>query len=115
MNRKEQADALRQEWQDDSRWANVRRNYSAEDVVRLRGSIQPEYTLARRGAEKLWSLINGSSKKGYVNCLGALTTEVRLCNKQRPDLKRFIYLAGKWAADGNTSETMYPDQFAVRL
>jgi isocitrate lyase len=109
MNRKEQADALSQEWQDDSRWANVKRNYSAEDVVRLRGSIQPEYTLARRGAEKLWSLINGSSKKGYVNCLGALTGGQAL--QQAKAGLEAIYLSG-WqvAADGNTSETMYPDQ-----
>ncbi len=109
MNRKEQADALRQEWQDDLRWANVKRNYSAEDVVRLRGSIQPEYTLARRGAEKLWSLINGDAKKGYVNCLGALTGGQAL--QQAKAGLEAIYLSG-WqvAADGNTSETMYPDQ-----
>ncbi len=109
MNRKEQADALRQEWQDDSRWANVKRNYSAEDVVRLRGSIQPEYTLARHGAEKLWSLINGGAKKGYVNCLGALTGGQAL--QQAKAGLEAIYLSG-WqvAADGNTSETMYPDQ-----
>lgn len=109
MNRKQQAEALHQEWQNNPRWKNVKRNYSAEEVVRLRGSIQPEYTLARRGAEKLWSLINGDARKGYVNCLGALTGGQAL--QQAKAGIEAIYLSG-WqvAADGNTSETMYPDQ-----
>ena len=109
MNRKQQAEALHQEWQNNPRWKNVKRNYSAEEVVRLRGSIQPEYTLARRGAEKLWSLINGDARKGYVNCLGALTGGQAL-QQARAGIEA-IYLSG-WqvAADGNTSETMYPDQ-----
>src|SRR3546814_4619799 len=55
------------------RWKNVKRNYSAADVVRLRGSLNVEHTLAKRGAEKLWKLVNGEAKKGYVNAFGAIT------------------------------------------
>jgi isocitrate lyase len=78
-------------------------------VVRLRGSVQPELTYARRGAEKLWSQIHGSAKKGYVNCLGALTAGQAL--QQAKAGVEAIYLSG-WqvAADNNSSETMYPDQ-----
>ena len=64
------AQQLRDSWAKDPRWAGIRRPYSAEDVVRLRGSVQVEYTLARLGAEKLWKLVN---TEPYVNCLGALT------------------------------------------
>ena len=64
MSREEQVKQLEKDWAENPRWANVKRGYSAADVVRLRGSVVPEYTYARRGAEKLWSLINGSSKKG---------------------------------------------------
>ena len=73
MNRSDQIKALEKDWKVNPRWDNVKRPYSAEDVVRLRGSVQPECTYARRGAEKLWDLVNGSSKKGYVNCMGAIT------------------------------------------
>ena len=73
MNRKAQIAALEKDWTENPRWSNVKRGYTAEDVVRLRGSIQTEYTLARRGAEKLWELIHGKARKGYVNSLGALT------------------------------------------
>lgn len=109
MNRKEQAVALKKEWAENPRWSGVKRTYSADDVVRLRGSLQPEYTLARRGAERLWQLVNGAAKKGYVNCLGALTGGQAL--QQAKAGIEAIYLSG-WqvAADGNTSETMYPDQ-----
>ncbi|MGB1581971.1 MAG: isocitrate lyase, partial [Nevskiales bacterium] len=68
--RQEQIDALKKDWAENPRWSNVKRGYSAEDVVRLRGSVQPEYTLARRGAERLWDAVNGNSKKGYVNAFG---------------------------------------------
>ena len=54
MNRQKQIEALQKDWQDNPRWSNVSRTYNAEDVVRLRGSLQPECTYARRGAEKLW-------------------------------------------------------------
>ncbi len=109
MNRKEQIKALEQDWKDNPRWNNVKRPYTAEDVVRLRGSVQPECTYARRGAEKLWDLVNGSSKKGYVNCMGAITAGQAM--QQAKAGIEAIYLSG-WqvAADGNTSETMYPDQ-----
>jgi len=109
MNRKEKIEALEQDWKNNPRWADVKRDYSAEDVVRLRGSVQIEYTLARNGAEKLWNLINGSSKKGYVNCMGAITAGQAM--QQAKAGIEAIYLSG-WqvAADGNTSETMYPDQ-----
>jgi isocitrate lyase len=109
MTRKEQIQELEQEWVGNPRWKNVKRGYSAEDVVRLRGRIQPECTFARNGAEKLWDLVNGSAKKGYVNCLGALTGGQAM--QQAKAGIEAIYLSG-WqvAADGNTSETMYPDQ-----
>jgi isocitrate lyase len=78
-------------------------------VVRLRGSVQPENTLARMGAEKLWGQVNGAARKGYVNCMGALTGGQAM--QQAKAGIEAIYLSG-WqvAADGNTSETMYPDQ-----
>ena len=109
MSRKDQIKALETDWKENPRWNNVKRPYSAEDVVRLRGSVQPECTYARRGAEKLWDLVNGSSKKGYVNCMGAITAGQAM--QQAKAGIEAIYLSG-WqvAADGNTSETMYPDQ-----
>ena len=109
MNRKQQIQALEQDWQDNPRWHQVQRGYSAEDVVRLRGSLNIEHSLARRGAEKLWQLVNGSAKKGYVNCLGALTGGQAI--QQAKAGVEAIYLSG-WqvAADNNSSETMYPDQ-----
>lgn len=109
MTREDQIKALETEWAENPRWKGVKRGYSAEDVVRLRGSLQPEYTLARRGAEKLWDLVNGSAKKGYVNCMGAITAGQAM--QQAKAGVEAIYLSG-WqvAADGNTSETMYPDQ-----
>ena len=109
MTREEQIKAIEKDWAENPRWANVKRNYAAADVVRLRGSVVPEYTYARRGAEKLWDLVNGGAKKGYVNCLGALTGGQAL--QQVKAGIEAIYLSG-WqvAADANTSETMYPDQ-----
>ena len=109
MNRQEQIKVLQKDWQDNPRWSNVKRTYSAEDVVRLRGSVQPECTYARRGSEKLWELVNGTAKKGYVNCMGAITAGQAM--QQAKAGIEAIYLSG-WqvAADGNTSETMYPDQ-----
>ena len=109
MTREEQIKALEKDWAENPRWANVKRGYSAEDVVRLRGSIQPEHTLARRGAEKLWEKINGTAKKGYVNAFGAITAGQAM--QQAKAGLEAVYLSG-WqvAADGNTSETMYPDQ-----
>jgi isocitrate lyase len=107
--REEQIAALKKDWAENPRWANVKRGYSAEDVVRLRGSVQPELTLAKMGAEKLWDKINGSAKKGYVNAFGAITAGQAM--QQAKAGLEAVYLSG-WqvAADGNTSETMYPDQ-----
>lgn len=97
---------LEKDWRDNPRWKNVKRDYSAADVVRLRGSVHIEHTLARRGAEKLWMLLN---EEDYINSLGAVTGG-QAVQQVKAGLKA-IYLSG-WqvAADGNTSETMYPDQ-----
>ena len=109
MTREQQNAALEKDWADNPRWKGVKRGYSAADVVRLRGSLQPEYTLARRGAEKLWKLVNGEAKKGYVNAFGAISAGQAM--QQAKAGLEAVYLSG-WqvAADGNTSETMYPDQ-----
>jgi isocitrate lyase len=66
----EQAKVLEKDWSTNPRWKGVERTYSAADVVRLRGSVQVEHTLARRGAERLWKLVN---EEAFVPCLGALT------------------------------------------
>ncbi len=106
MNQTEAARLLEEEWADNPRWKNVRRDYSGADVARLRGSVRIEHTIARMGAEKLWRRVN---TEDYVNCLGALTGG-QAVQQVKAGIKA-IYLSG-WqvAADGNTSETMYPDQ-----
>jgi isocitrate lyase len=108
-DRKAQAAALAKDWAENPRWKSVKRGYSAEDVIRLRGTFPIEHTVARRGAEKLWALVNGSAKKGYVNAFGAITAGQAM--QQAKAGLEAVYLSG-WqvAADGNTSETMYPDQ-----
>ncbi|GAA3286879.1 isocitrate lyase [Dactylosporangium vinaceum] len=102
----EAVEQLRQEWDTDPRWAGVRRDYDAADVVRLRGAIQEEHTLARRGAERLWQLLHDED---YVHALGALTGN-QAVQMVRAGLKA-IYLSG-WqvAADANLSGHTYPDQ-----
>ena len=97
---------LKQDWAENPRWQGIHRPYSAEDVVRLRGSLPIEYTLARRGAEKLWHLC---STEPYVNTLGALTGNQAM-QQVKAGLKA-IYLSG-WqvAGDANDSLQMYPDQ-----
>ena len=102
----EQAKILEKDWSTNPRWKGVERTYSAADVVRLRGSVQVEHTLARRGAERLWKLVN---EEAFVPCLGALTGG-QAVQQVKAGVKA-IYLSG-WqvAADGNTSKTMYPDQ-----
>ena len=107
--RAEQIAAVEKDWAENPRGQLVKRGYSAEDVVRLRGSLQQEYTIAKRGAEKLWDLVNGKAKKGYVNAFGAITAGQAM--QQAKAGLEAVYLSG-WqvAADGNTSETMYPDQ-----
>jgi isocitrate lyase len=108
-DRKAQAAALAKDWAENPRWKGIKRGYSAEDVVRLRGTFPIEYTVAKRGAEKLWALVNGSAKKGYVNAFGAISAGQAM--QQAKAGLEAVYLSG-WqvAADGNTSETMYPDQ-----
>ena len=106
MSKEGQIKKIEQDWAENPRWIGVTRDYTAADVVRLRGSVQIEHTLARRGAEKLWKLVN---EEDYVNCLGAVTGG-QAVQQVKGGIKA-IYLSG-WqvAADGNTSETMYPDQ-----
>ena len=109
LTREQQIAALEKDWAENPRWKSVKRGYSAADVVRLRGSLQPEYTLAQNGAKKLWEKVNGGAKKGYVNAFGAITAGQAM--QQAKAGLEAVYLSG-WqvAADGNTSETMYPDQ-----
>ncbi|QZN96756.1 isocitrate lyase [Symbiopectobacterium purcellii] len=107
-SRTQQIEQLQQEWKSE-RWAGIQRPYSAEDVITLRGSLNPESTLAQHGAAKLWALLHGSARKGYVNCLGALTGGQAL--QQAKAGIEAIYLSG-WqvAADANLASSMYPDQ-----
>jgi isocitrate lyase len=100
------ADAIEREWSTHARWAGIERAYDAADVVRLRGSVRVEHTLARRGAERLWELIH---TEDYVSALGAMTGGQAI-EMVKAGL-RAIYLSG-WqvAADANLSEQVYPDQ-----
>ena len=102
----EQAARLRRDWVTSPRWAGVQRSYTAAEVIRLRGSIQEEHTLARLGAERLWQLLG---EDGYVHTLGALTGN-QAVQQVRAGL-RAIYLSG-WqvAADANLAGQTYPDQ-----
>ncbi|WP_214482434.1 isocitrate lyase [Bacillus sp. SM2101] len=97
---------LEESWSMDKRWNGVERPYSAEEVIKLRGSIDIEYTLAKKGSEKLWDLIH---TEDYVNALGALTGN-QAVQQVKAGLKA-IYLSG-WqvAADANLAGQMYPDQ-----
>jgi isocitrate lyase len=108
-SRNQQIRELEHDWETSRRWNGIKRPYSAAEVINLRGSLQVEYTLARRGADKLWDLVRGGAPKGFVNCLGALTGGQAI-QQAKAGLKS-IYLSG-WqvAADNNTSESMYPDQ-----
>ncbi len=100
------ASALAKEWKENPRWQGVTRPYSAEDVLRLRGSVQIEYTLAQLGAQRLWELLHTEK---YVAALGALTGN-QAVQQVKAGLKA-IYLSG-WqvAADANLAGQMYPDQ-----
>lgn len=106
MTRKEQASLLQAEWADSPRWKGIHREYSAEDVVKLRGTVLVEHTLARIGAEKLWRLVN---QEKPLCALGALTGNQAIQEVQA-GLKA-IYCSG-WqvAGDGNSAGEMYPDQ-----
>jgi len=105
-NRESRIAQLQESWEFDSRWNGITRPYSAEEVIKLRGSIDIEQTLARRGSEKLWKLLN---EENYVHALGALTGNQAI-QQVKAGLKA-IYLSG-WqvAADANLSGQMYPDQ-----
>jgi isocitrate lyase len=102
----EQQERLERQWAEDERWAGIRRTYTADEVVRLRGSVVPECTLARLGSERLWRLL---TRGGYVNALGALTGG-QAVQMVRAGLQA-IYLSG-WqvAADANLAAATYPDQ-----
>jgi isocitrate lyase len=97
---------LNERWEAEERWAGIERPYSAEDVVRLRGSVRVEHSLARRGSERLWVLLHSAER---VAALGALTGG-QAVQMVKAGLKA-IYLSG-WqvAADGNLGEQVYPDQ-----
>src|SRR5690348_4010881 len=100
------AEQIKLDWTNNPRWRGIVRNYSAEDVVRLRGTVHVEHSLARLGAEKLWGYLH---KEPFVNALGALTGNQAM-QQVKAGLKA-IYLSG-WqvAADANLAGEMYPDQ-----
>ena len=106
MSREFEIAKLKKEWAENPRWRGIKRGYSAEEVIRLRGSIQVEHTLARRGAEKLWKLL---ATEPFVHTLGALTGNQAM-QQVKAGLKA-IYLSG-WqvAGDANIAGEMYPDQ-----
>lgn len=101
-----EAGNLRTHWRTSPRWKGVERAYSAEDVIRLRGSVNVEHTLARHGAERLWSLM---TRGGHVAALGALTGG-QAVEMVKAGLQA-IYVSG-WqvAADANAAGQTYPDQ-----
>jgi isocitrate lyase len=105
-DRKWKAYQIQQDWATNSRWAGIKREYTADQVIRLQGSNPIEYSLARRGAEKLWTLL---SNEDYINTLGALTG-MQALQQVKAGLKA-IYLSG-WqvAGDANLAGQMYPDQ-----
>src|SRR4029453_5162768 len=106
MNYDLEAARLKKDGAENPRWKGIQRGYTAEEVVRLRGSVRIEHTLARRGAEKLWNLVN---TEPFVNTLGALTGNQAM-QQVKAGLKA-IYLSG-WqvAGDANIAGEMYPDQ-----
>src|SRR5438132_3241973 len=106
LTREQQIAALEKDWAENPRWKGIKRGYTAADVVRLRGSLAIEHTLAKRGAEKLWNLVN---TEPFVNSLGALTGNQAM-QQVKAGLKA-IYLSG-WqvAGDANSNGEMYPDQ-----
>ena len=106
MNKMRSAADIQKEWDSNPRWKNVKRDYTAEEVAKLSGSINIEYSLAKQGAEKLWNEINNSD---FVNALGALTGNQAM--QQAKAGLRAVYLSG-WqvAGDANTGMQMYPDQ-----
>jgi len=106
MNKNLEAEKIRSEWADSPRWTGITRTYTPEDVVKLRGSVRIEYSLARLGAEKFWRLLHSHN---VVSALGAVTGNQAIQEIQA-GLKA-IYCSG-WqvAGDGNSAGEMYPDQ-----
>ncbi len=106
MTKEEQIREIKKDWAENPRWDGINRNYTPEDVVRLRGSVKIEYSLARLGAERLWKSMKETE---YVNALGALSGGQAIQQVQA-GLKA-IYCSG-WqvAADQNVAGQMYPDQ-----
>jgi len=106
MDRDQAIAAIRKDWKTNTRWQGINRPYSPEDVYRLRGTVKIEYSLAQRGAGKLWTLLH---EEPFVNALGALTGNQAM-QQVKAGLKA-IYLSG-WqvAADANNAGEMYPDQ-----
>src|SRR5215475_4637398 len=100
------AEQLERAWRSDPRWRGIERTYAGDEVVRLRGSVMVEHSLARRGAESLWRALHG---EGYIAALGAITGN-QAVQMVKAGLKA-IYLSG-WqvAGDGNLAESPYPDQ-----
>lgn len=100
------SESLKKDWQENPRWFGVKRDYSPEEVCKLKGSFEIDYSLARLGSQRLWELLN---TEDYINALGALTGN-QAVQQVRAGLKA-IYLSG-WqvAADANLSGNMYPDQ-----
>ena len=106
MTRTWEAHALQQKWSEDLRWTGIKRNYTADEVIRLRGSVVEDYTLAQRGARNLWKLLKDEP---FINSLGALTG-MQALQQAKAGLKA-VYLSG-WqvAGDANRAGEMYPDQ-----
>ena len=106
MNTQHEINCMQADWSTNPRWAGVKRGYGAKDVLRLRGTVKIEHSLARQGAEKLWRHM---ATEPFVNALGALTGNQAM-QQVRAGLKA-IYLSG-WqvAADANLAGAMYPDQ-----
>ena len=102
----QRAEAIRNDWETNPRWKDVTRDYTAEEVVRLQGSFTVEQTVARKGAERLWSLLHSED---YINALGAISG-MQAVQMAKAGLKA-IYLSG-WqvAGDANLAEQIYPDQ-----
>src|SRR5713226_1768268 len=100
------AELLERRWADELRWAGIVRPYSAEEVVRLRGSLRIDYTLATHGSEKLWSLLTAEP---YIAALGALTGN-QAVQMVRAGLKAICLSGWQVAGDANLGESTYPDQ-----
>ena len=100
---------LEKTWAEDSRWTGIKRDYSGEDVVKLRGTVQVDHTLAKRGADRLWKSLRGEQGEPYVQALGAQTGNQAVQMVQAG--LQAIYVSG-WqvAGDANNAGQTYPDQ-----